>query len=187
MRAGPSAPAPAGAPAAAEPLAVRPEIDLARALAGLGFDPQGRELAGFAADMLTKLTAALSAWRIDHPDGGFVLLAIDEKFECELGRIFENSPTRGYLAQALASLVLGRAAGMLVPGTAAHGCSPLVAPPKPVRDALAGLGLRFTEPGGFTRALAVLTPMPYRGGCEVCLLSKDCPKKRGGLTSRITP
>jgi len=108
-----------------------------------------------------------------------LLLAVQAATGERLERLFGESPSRGYLSQALAARLLTQAATLLVPEIAAHGCAPLAAPPAPVREALSSLGVRWVEPGSISRPWALLTPMPYRGGCEVCLLAVGCPRKRG--------
>jgi len=159
--------------------------DPAELCAAAGFDDRDRELLVFAETCVKELASSLEAWRIADPGSeggrdGFLLLAITAETGETLERIFAQSPSRGYLAQTLAARLLTRAATTLVPEIAAHGCAPLVAPPLPVREALASLGVNWIEPGSISRAWALLTPMPYRGGCEVCLLAVDCPHLRGG-------
>jgi hypothetical protein len=164
-----------------EKIPLAPAGDAAALCAAAGFDGQDQELVAFAATCLEALASGLEAWRITDASGenGFLLLAVQAQAGERLERLFAASPSRGYLAQMLAASLLTQAATRLVPEIAANGCAPLVAPPAPVRDALASLGVKWIEPGSISRAWAVLTPMPTRGGCEACLLAVGCPRKRG--------
>jgi hypothetical protein len=169
-----------------EKLPVALDYDATKLCAAAGFDGQDQELLAFAATCVQELASGLKAWRVKDPAGegggdGFLLLAIAAETEAIFSEMFARSPSRGYLAQALATRLLTRAAATLVPELASHGCAPLVAPPMAVREALASLGVKWMEPGSMSRAWALLTPMPYRGGCEVCLLAVDCPRKTGRL------
>ncbi|MBF0513455.1 MAG: hypothetical protein HQK81_05260 [Desulfovibrionaceae bacterium] len=178
--------------ASPEKIALVLEFDPAALCAAAGFADPGGETLAFAATCADALASGLEAWRIADParaggpngPDGFLLLAVAAGIEAEFSETFARSPSRGYLAQTLAAQVLTRAAAQLMPELAALGCAPFLAPSPPVREAMSSLGVDWLEPGGLSRALAALTPMPYRGGCEVCLLAGSCPRLRGGKPER---
>ena len=53
-------------------------------------------------------------------------------------------------------------------------------PTESLRRALESFGLKYREDlPVLERRFAVVTLYPFRGGCEICYLQKDCPKGSG--------
>lgn len=125
--------------------------------------------------------SALHAERIDNGTGSWLLLWLDESVERRVEENWGRSPRQGFLEHALAVDCLMAAAAELVPEVAGHGCAPVPDPSPAVREAVTQLGLDFPEPHTLNRRYALLTALPWRGGCETCHLNANCPgPDRGG-------
>lgn len=155
-------------------LDVRPEFDSARFLATshAGDLPSG-DLAALKS-LWPEWTAALNARRIDNGSGTWLLAWLDESVEARVQAGWAESPRRGFLEHALAVDCLMAAAATLVPQVAGHGCAPVPEPSPAVREAVAELGLSFSGPETLDRRYALLTALPWRGGCESCHLRGKC-------------
>jgi hypothetical protein len=108
---------------------------------------------------------------------GSLLLYLDEDVEREVDEVWNDTPTEGHALHSLAVALLMSAAGSLVPELCEGHCAPVPKPNAAMRSVLEELGLAWNpEEGTLNRKFAVLTPAPYRGGCEICFLSHKCPK-----------
>ena len=162
------------------PLAVRPDFDADRFLATSHAGELSAEDLAALAPLWDRWRDALNAKRIDNGTGSWLLLWMDEAVERRVERTWEDSPRQGFLEHALAVDCLMAAAAALVPEVAEHGCAPVPDPSPAVREAAASLGLAFPEPHVLGRRYALLTALPWRGGCATCHLSGNCPGPDGG-------
>lgn len=108
----------------------------------------------------------LAAWLPEYVDK-----AIDEAWA--------QSPTQGYLMNALAQFMCMTAVQEVLPQAADGGCAPTPKPHADLRSALIELGLADDE-GSLMRRYAVISYFPFRGGCEICAMKEECPKGVGG-------
>ena len=76
----------------------------------------------------------------------------------------------------------------LLPEVEEAGCAPAPRPTDELADAREDEGVPYTVAGepGLARRFAVVTPYPFKGGCEICALMKDCPKAGGARDMSVT-
>lgn len=120
----------------------------------------------------------LKAYKLANTEGegSFLLIYLDQPAEDSIEGIWQDSPTHGLLFHALAITMVMSAAQGFVPELSDGKCAPLPRPGQGVLGAFEELGLTWNQEGTINRKYAVLTPLPYTGGCEVCYLSDNCPK-----------
>lgn len=112
----------------------------------------------------------------------YLVIWLPEAVETAIDDLWDRSPSEGYLANSLAQYMCMQAVGELLPGVELSGCAPAPRPTASLREALAGIGLSYREDMPvLSRRFAVVTLYPFRGGCEICYLQKDCPKGSGSM------
>ncbi len=137
------------------------------------------DLAARMGALWPRFTEAVNAWRIEAEDGGvWLLLWLDETLEREVEARFAASPLFGFLEHALAVHAVMAAAALVEPALAEHGCAPVPAPHPAVAEAARRLGLSWPEKDTMNRRYALLTALPFGGGCAGCVLARDCPRLR---------
>lgn len=104
---------------------------------------------------------------------------LPEAVEKQIDNSWDESPGQGYLMHNLAQFMCMSCIQELLPQVAAGGCAPSPAMTPKFRDALRQAGLVEADKDTIGRRYAVLTYYPFRGGCEVCSLRKECPKGNG--------
>ncbi|WP_461209202.1 hypothetical protein [Desulfocurvus sp. DL9XJH121] len=154
---------------------VRPEFDADRFLATSHAGELPPEDIQALRALWDGLTAGLRVQRIENGTGTWILAWLSKDVEARVEATWGKAPRRGFLEHALAVDCLMAAAAMLVPEIAEHGCAPVPEPSPAMREAAAELGLSFAEPNTLDRRYAVLTALPWRGGCERCHLASSCP------------
>jgi len=159
-------------------LAVRPEFDAHRLAATCHTGDLAPETLTDLEGLWKDLTGGLNARRIDNGTGSWLLLWLNEDIERAVERRWESSPFMGFLEHALAVDCVMAAAAALVPEIAAHGCAPVPEPSEAVRLAAQDLGLSWAEADTLNRRYALLTRLPWQGGCSVCHLEGNCPKHK---------
>lgn len=129
--------------------------------------------------------ALLNAWRVDSGQGKtWLMLWLDQEAEDRVERTWAASPSRGFLTHALAVHCVMAAAAEVVPELAEAGCAPVSGPDPSLSAAARELGLDWPEAGTLCRRYALVTRLPYSGGCDSCALHKDCPRlKTPGTTT----
>ena len=122
----------------------------------------------------------LKAYRLTNPKGGasFLLAFLDKPVEDEIEGIWQDSPTFGMAFHNLAITMVMTVARDLVPEVEAQGCAPLPKPGQAAQEAFGAVGLTWNPEGSASRQYAVFTPYPYAGGCEICHLEAECPKRK---------
>lgn len=137
-------------------------------------------------DLMGKLEAAWMDWKdrlhayklvpSTAQDGeGFLLVYLTEGVENAVEEAWQDSPDSGMFFHNLAITLVMSAAQSLVPEMA-EGCAPLPRPGEAVLEIFEEMGLEWNPTiSALNRQYAVYTPMPYRGGCELCLQSETCP------------
>lgn len=121
--------------------------------------------------------AALHAWRIDAgTQGAWMLLWLDQALEQAVERRFALAPAQGFLEHALAVHCVMAAAATLAPELAAHGCAPVPEGHPAITAAVHELGLSWPEHDTLCRRYALLTGLPFSGGCAGCALAERCPR-----------
>ncbi len=130
-----------------------------------------------------ELTRRLDVWadklhgrRIDAGGVEALLVWLDETVEQEIDACWSSAPSHAFMLGALAQAVLMAAVRQYVPEASAGGCAPVPAPNRALEKALEEAGVAWTHEHSLARQYAMLTHMPYIGGCEVCHLQPRCPK-----------
>lgn len=116
-------------------------------------------------------------------DGSWLLLWLEPEAERDMERAWAASPSRGYLLDMLAASLVMAAAESVLPELASLGCAPVPAPHPAIKGVAAELGLGWTGPGALDRRYAMVTALPFAGGCETCSLQADCPRLRGAASA----
>ncbi|WP_461211154.1 hypothetical protein [Desulfocurvus sp. DL9XJH121] len=137
-------------------------------------------------DVLERLGAAWDDWKdrmhafkltpsSSTNDDGFLLVYLSEGVENAVEEAWQRSPEDGMFFHNLAITLVMSAAQSLIPEMEGA-CAPLPRPGAEVQEFLAARGLEWNQNiGALNRQYAVYTPMPYRGGCELCMQSDTCP------------
>lgn len=117
-----------------------------------------------------------------HADGrSYLLVWLDESVEQAVDNAWKISPSGGFQLNALAQTLCMATVRALVPEIAEAGCAPAPKPGGGLKKALAAAGAPYVANGPtLSRRYAVLTPMPFKGGCEICAMRADCPKGNAG-------
>ncbi len=154
---------------------------------------QETRLEGDVMGRLTKLweewSAALSVFRVTCGRISYLLVWLPEAVETFVDETWDRTPSEGYLASTLAQYLCMQAAGAILPQVETVGCAPAPRPTAALKEALADFDLSYREDMDvLTRRYAIVTFYPFRGGCEICHLQKDCPKGNGETgTSVLLP
>lgn len=107
---------------------------------------------------------------------GFLLVHLTPFVEEAVEKAWEQSPSAGMFFHNLAITLVMSAVQNLIPEVMQH-CIPLPRPGQEVLASFQEMGLEWNEQtGSLNRQYAAYTPMPYRGGCAVCIQSHTCPK-----------
>lgn len=159
----------------------------------MAFSQESR-IDGGVMNMLTALWAdwlrRLRAFRIVDGKKSWLGVWLPEEVETETDRLWAQSPSQGYLANALAQFLCMSAVREKLPQTADSACAPAPEPVLALKEGLAMGGLEAdAETGLLKRRYAIVTWHPFRGGCEVCSLRENCPKgsASGGFASVTLP
>lgn len=117
----------------------------------------------------------LQARKITAGDSGWMVIWLNDDVEQEVDNIWTDSPSEGFMLDALASTLCMCAVQEAMPEVEAQGCAPAPRPNRVLRKALDELGLPMTDEGTLARRFSVVTYYPFKGGCTVCFLKDDCP------------
>ena len=162
-----------------EKLDVTPGFDMLHYMEIAGVPRMEEEESARLGERFAQWLPHLRAYRFDlGRRKGYALIFLDEKVEQEVEAAWQISPSDGFSLHNLGIALVMGAAAQVVPEVADGGCAPL---PRPDRDMLRQfkiLDLEWNPAGTVNRQYAVFTPMPYAGGCGVCMLRDSCPKSR---------
>ena len=113
-----------------------------------------------------------------HADGrNYLRVWLDEEVERAVDEAWGASPSGGFQLNALAQTLCMATVRAVVPEIVDAGCAPAPRPGPGLKKALAAAGAPYAGDGpALSRRYAVLTPMPFKGGCEICAMRADCPK-----------
>jgi hypothetical protein len=104
----------------------------------------------------------------------YLLVHLPQSVEDQVEEIWQEDPKLGLAMHNLAITLVMSAAQSVVPELSAGACAPLPRPDKSMRNAFKKLGLRWNIEGNVGRQYAVLTNVPYKGGCDLCYLKDSC-------------
>ena len=145
--------------------------------------------------MMDDLSDAWDRWlphakaRLIETEGGnFLLIWLGDAVEEDVDDKWEKAPSEGFIYNALAQVMCMGMIHAHIPEVEEIGCAPAPKPTDVLADALEAENVPYAVMGepGLARRFAVMTPHPFRGGCETCFLLKECPKMQGNKGSSIT-
>ncbi len=122
----------------------------------------------------------LNIRRITIQSTGYLAVWLDKFVEDEVNALWDSSPSQAFTSNSLAQAMCMAVVREHTPEVAMNSCAPVPKPNPPLRKALSDLGLAWEGQDTLGRQYAMLTYMPYRGGCEICYLQKSCPKATVG-------
>ncbi|NJB67822.1 hypothetical protein GGQ74_001462 [Desulfobaculum xiamenense] len=158
------------------PLYPKPVFETQRFLALSQATTLTRDERAELATQWERWTGKLTAVVIASPTGSRLLAWLDEEVEADIDASWPDAPRWSFLLHVLALDLLMSAAAELVPQIADNGCAPVPPPDPSVSEAIRSLGLDWADENVLGRRYAVLTPMPWRGGCPTCALTANCPR-----------
>ena len=121
----------------------------------------------------------LQARLLETDSGDYLAVWLSREVEEEVDAVWAASPSEGYLHNALAQVLCMSAVHGFIPAVEDAGCAPSPRPGEDLRAALVEAGLPYTASETLSRRYAVLTPHPFKGGCEICRMREACPKAQG--------
>lgn len=145
--------------------------------------------------LMDVLSDAWNCWlphgrarRIETENESYLLVWLDEAVENDVDDKWEEAPSEAFLYNALAQVMCMGIVHALVPEVEEAGCAPAPKPTDALADALQAEDVPYAVMGkpGLARRFAVVTPYPFRGGCEICVLQKECPKAGGDRNVSVT-
>ncbi len=174
-----------------EKLEVTPYMDIELLLS----NSQETRIEGDVMDRLAehwgKWLPHLHAKRIDIAKDSYLAVWLDEAVEESVDDIWDDAPSEAFLFNSLAQTMCMCAVYDLLPEVAEAGCAPAPKPTLDLKLALESESLRDPDEASTALALnrryAVATYYPFRGGCDICALSEECPKLKGGDYSVTLP
>lgn len=125
-----------------------------------------------------RWTERLTACAVRTGGGTRLLAWLDKAVEDEIDGCWTAEPRTSFLLHVLALNLLMAATAQLVPQITQHGCAPVPAPDPELAAVSDRFGLVWTSETTLERRYALVTPMPWQGGCAICLLQNSCPKLR---------
>lgn len=146
-------------------------------------------------EMMDAISDAWDRWlqearvrQIETGKGTYLLAWLEEAVEDEVDEKWDEAPSEAFMFNALAQVMCMGLVHALLPEVEDAGCAPAPKPTDELADALEDLGVPYLTPGepGLARRFAVVTYYPFKGGCEICMLQKDCPKAGGDKGMTIT-
>jgi hypothetical protein len=131
--------------------------------------------------------AFLSRAAVEAGGQRFLAVWLAEEVEKAVDAAWEESPSRGFLLNALAQTLCMCAVHERLPEIEDAGCAPVPAPSAELAAALtrAGLSARAKTGLELARRYAVVTREPFGGACEICALQTSCPRSGPAADSVI--
>ena len=140
----------------------------------------GGEMMELCAKKWEEWSKTLKVTKIITEKRQYLLIQLDESVEGVVDEAWDNRPSEGHLLNALAQTMCMAVARDLLPEVEDAGCAPAPKPTEELKAALAELGAPYIADGPMlSKRYSVLTNFPFKGGCEICAMFKDCPKGQG--------
>ena len=145
--------------------------------------------------MMDALSDAWERWLphaaarlIETESGNFLLVWLGEAVEEDVDDRWEEAPSEAFMYNALAQVMCMGMVHSIIREVQDVGCAPAPQPTDALADALEAESVPYAVMGepSLARRFAVVTPHPFRGGCEICVLRKECPKLGGNKGSSVT-
>ncbi|SHN63185.1 hypothetical protein [Desulfovibrio litoralis] len=122
----------------------------------------------------------LNAHHLSSGKLSYLVVWLNKEVEDDVDNAWEESPSQAFSINALAQAMCTAAIHSLVPEVQEAGCAPAPKPTDALQDLLEKYEINYLdENGGLARRYSTVTFYPFKGGCEICWLQKDCPKANG--------
>ncbi len=168
-----------------EPIEVYPLFDMEQFMLITRIRRLDEESANVIDEYWQRWRELLRVRRIATGNEQYVLVWLEAGVETEIEKLWEQAPSRAFSVNNLAQAMLMAVIRDLVPEVAQAGCAPVPKPNQRLRQALEQAGVPWNQSGTLERQYAMLTPYPFRGGCEICHLRQECPN--AGKTGTPAP
>ena len=149
------------------------------------------------ADIMDRLTTMWERWqphahalKIADGNKAYLLVWLGSQVEDDVDDAWENTPSEAFLLNALAQVMCMGLVHAILPEVEEMGCAPAAPRSTVLAKALEEAGVPYASEReiALSRRYAVVTHMPFRGGCEICALRDACPKANGdGPHSIVLP
>lgn len=163
-----------------EDLTVEPYFDLEDFM---NFSKESR-LEGDTFEKLQELwrdwQSLLKVQNLKQDKDSWLAVWLPQEVEELVDKSWEEAPGKGYLFHNLAQYLCMAAVQELIPQTAEGACAPAPKSGPALREALVKEGFLSGADGETGRRYGVFTYYPFKGGCEICAVSEQCPKGSGG-------
>lgn len=125
-----------------------------------------------------KWSGELEAVKLAGESGSWLAVWLPEDVEAAVDKAWSESPGQGFLLNSLAQYLCMATVGEILPQVAELGCAPSPSPAEVPAESLLEIGMGIPGlPGQRSlRRYGILTPYPFKGGCEVCSMRQGCPK-----------
>lgn len=118
----------------------------------------------------------------------YLLVELGDDADRDVDNAWAKAPADAFFLNALAQTLCMSAVHDVLPEIQDAGCAPAPRPTVELRQVLEEAGTPYKGEGpALSRRFAVLTHLPFKGGCEVCALKEDCPKGKVGAASVVLP
>lgn len=138
------------------------------------------------ANFWIKLEQNLNIMQISANKNKWLAVWLPEEIETAVDNVWKTSPSQGYLLNALAQYCCMTVIQELLPQVADGGCAPAPEQNGDLRNSLKKLNI-VTEDGTLKRRYSIISYYPFKGGCEICALSAECPKNSESTSSVVIP
>lgn len=138
------------------------------------------------AEFWDELERNLEVVQISADTKKWLAIWLTEEMEIAIDNVWKDSPSQGYLLNALAQYCCMTAVQELLPQIVDGGCAPAPKKDDDLRRGLKELGI-VTEDGTLNRRYAIVSYYPFKGGCEICALSNECPKGGNQTFGMVLP
>ncbi len=127
-----------------------------------------------------KWKGDLNVYTVDTGKVKYLVTWLAQSVEDSIDEAWSDSPSKAYADNALAQTLCMGAVHEILPEVESAGCAPAPRPSETLHAALAELGVPYKGEGpSLSHRFAVVTHFPFKGGCEICFLQKNCPKGQG--------
>lgn len=154
---------------------ISPRLDLDKFATDRHLGALDAECADRLMSLWRKWTSRLHALVLDIEAEGYAAIWLDDEVGDEVARLWDVSPSFGYIADALAGELCMAGLRELAPEVERAGCAALAEPTESASRFLRESGARINEQ---SRTLdcryGILTHYPYKGRCGVCSLRGQC-------------
>ena len=169
-----------------KPLDVEPCFDMEMFLSVSQESRIGGELMERIATLWEEWAPHAHAVSFDCGGQGYLLVWLGDVVDEAIDRAWDTRPSEAFFLNALAQVMCMSLVYSVVPQVETAGCAAAPKTSPELGKILAEAGVPYADDGPtLSRRFAVLTYTPFKGGCEVCSLIKNCPKGSGAKSLSV--